>query len=65
MDKLEGIITCQRLLALEEAKDFSEGKSTFDFVPEFEKDAMYRSDGETLFLDDAADVDEDFNEAEI
>jgi hypothetical protein len=28
-------------------------------------DAMYRSDGETLFLDDVADVDEDFNEAEI
>ena len=65
MEKLESMMTCERLLALEEAKDFSERKSTFDFVPEFDKDAMYRSDGETLFLDDAADDDEDFNSSEI
>ena len=30
--------------------DFFDGTNTFDFVPKFERDAMYQSDGETLFL---------------
>ena len=55
----------QTTIEIEEREEFSEGENTFDFIPEFNKKAMYLSNGEMLILSSASDEDEKISQPEI
>ncbi len=54
----------QAAIQNEEREEFSEGANTFDFIPEFNKKAMYLSDGQMLILSFASDEDEKISQPE-
>ena len=54
----------QEAIEMEERKEFSEGANTFDFIPEFNKKAMYLSDAQMLILSSASDEDEKISQQE-
>ena len=61
MFREESQIMNQAAIEAEEKKEFSEGANTFDFIPEFNKEVMYLSNGQMLFLSSESDEDEKIN----